>query len=95
VGDHFREKAHLRDPLLVDFHSYRATEMLVEAEWKYAYPSLLYQYLCPSVLIIYLLLLKNKVNSNLHIGFSYHDHIKYQNKSKFLGSFYKGDKASY
>jgi len=45
----FKEKDHMRDPGVIDAHVYRGYEMLVEAEWKYAYTPILYSYLCPLV----------------------------------------------
>ena len=63
VAKRFREKAHLRDPQMIDKYTYQATEMLTEAEWKYAYPAYLYPFVCPA----------NEPNSNKHIGYSYLD----------------------
>ena len=107
----------MRDPAMVDKHTYLATEMLTEAEWKYAYPAYLYPYICPTVILLLLLLLlifilsiiiitiiininiyityQNEPKHNQHIGYSYLDEKKYENKSKFLGTFYKGENSTY
>lgn len=47
----FKDKEHIRDPVVIDHHVYRGYEQLVEAEWKYAYTPILYPYLCPVVLL--------------------------------------------
>ena len=52
----FRDKQHMRDPGVIDNHVFRGYEMLVEAEWKYAYTPILYAYLCPLVNISHYLI---------------------------------------
>jgi len=61
----FREKAHLRDPALIDAWVTRGYERLIEAEQHHTYSSHLYQFLTPNVKnFSFLFLWFLNVNSN-------------------------------
>ena len=49
VAEVFREKAHLRDPALIDAWVTRGYERLIEAEQHHTYSTHLYQFLTPTV----------------------------------------------
>jgi len=73
----FKEKAHLRDPALIDAWVTRGYERLIEAEQHHTYSTYLFQFLSPTQL----------PNDR---GFSYLDEKKYKGKTTFLKTFYKG-----
>jgi len=83
IAKYIREKAHVREPWLVDLLVTKGYERMFEAEQHHTYAPLLYVFLSPS----------NFTPGDR--GYSYLEDKKWENKTKFLKEFYRGDRPAY